>query len=238
MGLYIIMMGVQGAGKGMQAGIIQEKYGIPQVSTGDLFRAMKHRNDPLALEVQGILERGDLVSDNITCRMVEDRLAESDAANGVILDGFPRNPEQVKWLKDHLTAKGESITAVLLLELDLYTAFRRAFGRIKDDVTGESLNVFFNNDGIETWRMVEDPKGEFPPRLEATLNNGNPVIRRADDANAFSIINRIDTYMDTTMPLIEQFDAEGLVVRIDANQSIEDVKRDIAAAIEARYARA
>lgn len=236
MALYIIMMGVQGAGKGMQAGIIQNDYGIPQVSTGDLFRAMFQREDELAQRVKSILAAGDLVPDDITCQMVEERLAQPDAANGAILDGFPRNANQAEWLKDHLASKGETVTAVLLLDLDLYTAFKRAFGRVTDKETGDSYNIFFNTDGIASWEMVEHPDEAFPPRLEVTLENGNPVKRRADDADAVAVLNRIDTYMDNTMPLIEHYDGQGLVVKIDANQSIEAVTRDIKAAIEARKA--
>lgn len=233
MGLYIIMMGVQGAGKGMQAGIIEEEYGIPQISTGDLFRAMFKRDDDLAKQVKAILKAGDLVPDDITNQMVAERLAQPDAAKGVILDGFPRSKAQVQWLADHLAEKGETLTAVLLLELDLYTAFKRAFGRIQDTVTKDSYNVFFNTDGIEGWELVPSEE-KFPPRLEVTLKTSNPVKRRDDDADAFSIINRIETYLDETMPLVETYENQGLVIRINANQSIEAVKADIKAIIEAR----
>ncbi len=238
MALYIIMMGVQGAGKGMQAGIMQNDYGIPQVSTGDLFRAMFSREDELAQRVKAILAAGDLVPDDITCQMVEERLAQPDAANGAILDGFPRNADQAEWLKNHLASKGESVTAVLLLDLDLYVAFKRAFGRVTDKETGESYNVFFNTDGIAGWETVEHPEGKFPPRVEVKLENGNPVKRREDDADALAVLNRIDTYMENTMPLIEHYDAQGLVVKIDANQAIDDVTNDIKAAIETRKTQA
>ncbi|MEO0562951.1 MAG: nucleoside monophosphate kinase, partial [Chloroflexota bacterium] len=214
MALYIIMMGVQGAGKGMQAGIIQQDYGIPQVSTGDLFRAMFSREDELAQRVKAILAAGDLVPDDITCQMVEERLAQPDAAGGAILDGFPRNDFQAEWLKDHLASKGERVTAVLLLELDLYIAFKRAFGRVTDKETGKSFNVFYHSDGITSWDTEKHPEEAFPPRLDVKLANGNPVKRRADDADAVAVLNRIDTYMDNTMPLIEYYDAQGLVVKI------------------------
>ena len=236
MGLYIIMMGVQGAGKGIQAGVISQEYGIPQVSTGDLFRAMKTREDDLAREVQEIMKTGGLVPDDVTCRMVEDRLSQEDAKNGVILDGFPRNNAQVEWLNEHLAAKGEKVTAVLLLELDLYTAFKRAFGRIKDAETGDSPNIYSNTDGIAEWKFEDHPDKAYPPRLVATLESNNPIVRRPDDANAHSVIVRIDTYMAETMPLVETYDKQGLVVRIDANQSIKAVTKDVLAAIEERKA--
>jgi adenylate kinase len=237
MALYVIMMGIQGAGKGMQAGIIQEEYGIPQVSTGDLFRAMFGREDELAQKVKAILAAGDLVPDDITCEMVEERLAHPDAEGGAILDGFPRNAYQANWLKDHLAKKGEAVNAVVLLELDLYIAFKRAFGRITDKETGASHNVFFNTDGIESWDFVADANNEFPPRLDVTLKSGNPVKRRSDDADAFAIVNRIDTYMENTMPLVVYYEEQGLVERVNADQSIAAVTADLKAVIEARKAK-
>ena len=130
MSLYVILMGVQGAGKGLQAKLIEDHFGIPQVSTGDLFRAMRTRTDELARKVQDIMVSGQLVDDDTTNAIVADRLAQADARNGVILDGYPRNQVQAAFLESHLADKGASVNAVLLLELDLYTAFKRAFGRV------------------------------------------------------------------------------------------------------------
>src|SRR5688572_23237777 len=109
MGLYIILMGVQGAGKGVQAGFISETYQIPHVSTGDLFRAMRTREDALAKRVQMILASGGLVDDDTTNEMVAERLALPDAQNGVILDGYPRNHEQSAFLSDYLAQRGEKV---------------------------------------------------------------------------------------------------------------------------------
>ena len=130
MSLYIILMGVQGAGKGEQAKFIRERYGIPHVSTGDLFRAMKTREDELAKRVQQIMASGNLVDDATTNEVVKDRLSQPDAQGGVIFDGYPRTPNQAAWLESYLAERGEQINAVILLDLDLYTAFKRAFGRV------------------------------------------------------------------------------------------------------------
>ncbi len=238
MSLYIIMMGVQGAGKGMQAGAISDAYGIPHVSTGDIFRGMQHRDDALAQEVKAILEAGKLVDDDLTCRIVEDRLSEEDARNGVILDGFPRNEAQASWLDEYLTGKGTRLTAVFWFELDLYIAFKRAFGRISDKETGDTYNIFYNNDGISSWDVEKHPDEAFPPRLNATLTSGNPVKRRADDENAYAVLRRIDTYMEQTAPLLDYYKAHDLVVNINADQSIDAVTADIKTAIEARQAKA
>ncbi len=226
MGLYIILMGVQGAGKGVQAGFISKNYGIPHVSTGDLFRAMKTREDDFARKIQEIMASGQLISDEITCDIVEDRLAQPDAANGVILDGFPRNPVQADWLAAHLAAKGEQVNAVLLLELDLYTAFKRAFGRVSS-TTGNLYNLFFDDAEIE-WRFEDHPDEAYPPRVVGREKaTGADLIRRPDDANAGAVIRRIDTYLETTMPLVNYYRDKGLVTTIDAEQPIPTVSRAI-----------
>ena len=167
MSLYVILMGVQGAGKGLQAKLIESHYGIPQVSTGDLFRSMRARSDELARKVQDIMAAGQLVDDDTTNAIVADRLAQADAQHGVILDGYPRNQIQAAFLERHLQAKGARVNAVLLLELDLYVAFKRAFGRVSAD-DGASYNYYYNADGVDfSWVPAED--SSFPPRLQASL---------------------------------------------------------------------
>ena len=166
MSLYVILMGVQGAGKGLQAKLIEERYGIPQVSTGDLFRAMRARTDELARKVQDIMISGQLVDDDTTNAIVADRLAQADAQKGVILDGYPRNQIQAAFLERHLQAKGARVNAVLLLELDLYVAFKRAFGRVSAD-DGTSYNYYYNADGVDfCWTPADD--SSYPPRLDAS----------------------------------------------------------------------
>jgi adenylate kinase len=232
MGLYIILMGVQGAGKGVQAQFIHDEYRIPHISTGDLFRAMKTREDELARRIQEIMASGQLVSDEITNEVLRDRLEQPDAANGVILDGYPRNPAQADWLADYLRGRGESVTAVLLLRLDLYTAFKRAFGRVSSAETGRVYNIFYDNDGID-WHYEDHPENKYPPRVVATETaTGKPLVRRPDDANAGAIIKRIDTYLETTMPLVDYYRKAGLLAEIDAAQSIADVSQSIRAVIE------
>lgn len=224
MSLYIVLMGIQGAGKGLQARFIEETYGIPQVSTGDLFRAMKTRTDELARKVQGIMSAGQLVDDETTNAMVADRLAQADAKKGAILDGYPRNQAQAEFLQRHLAEKNAGVNAVLLLELDLYIAFKRAFGRVTD-AAGNSYNYYYNSAGV-VFHWLPDSNAVFPPRLEARIAAA-PLKRRPDDASADAIIQRIDTFLETTQPLISYFEAKGAVRKINANQSIEAVRTDI-----------
>ncbi|MCY3798369.1 MAG: nucleoside monophosphate kinase [Chloroflexi bacterium] len=232
MSLYVILMGVQGAGKGLQAKLIGEHFGIPQVSTGDLFREMRARTDDLARKVQDIMVSGQLVDDDTTNAIVVDRLAQADAKTGVILDGYPRNRIQAAFLERHLREKDARVNAVLLLELDLYVAFKRAFGRVTS-ADGASYNYYYNADGVDfNWSPAEG--SEFPPRLDASLAaTGEGLKRRPDDASADAIIKRIDTFLETTQPLINYFEAKGIVRKINADQSIEAVWADIQRALKA-----
>lgn len=226
MGLYIILMGVQGAGKGVQAQFIRETYHIPHISTGDLFRAMKTREDELARRVQAIMQAGALVDDETTNEVVADRLSQADAKNGAILDGYPRNKFQAEFLGKYLAEHNDSVNRVLLLDLDLYEAFKRAFGRVTA-ADGSSYNIYSRNEDLDI-EFEEDPEGKYPPRIVATLKStGEKLQRRPDDSNAAAIIKRIDTYLDTTRPLIEYYDDKGLLTRIDASQSIQGVSADI-----------
>ena len=233
MSLYVILMGVQGAGKGLQARLIEENYGIPQVSTGDLFRAMRTRSDALALKVQDIMASGKLVDDDTTNAIVEDRLARDDAKHGVILDGYPRNQIQAQFLETHLAAKGAKVDAALLLELDLYTAFKRAFGRVTA-ANGASYNYYFNAGGVD-FRWVNYAEHLFPPRLQASLAvDGSPLKRRPDDASADAIIKRIDTFLETTQPLISYYENIGIMQRVNADQTIEAVWAQIRSLLDAQ----
>ena len=231
MSLYVILMGAQGAGKGLQAKRIEEHYSIPQVSTGDLFRAMRTRQDALARVVQDIMASGKLVDDDTTNAIVADRLAQADAQKGVILDGYPRNSAQAAFLEAHLQEKGAAVKAVLLLELDLYVAFKRAFGRVSAE-DGTSYNYYYNADGVDfSWTPSDD--NSYPPRLDASLRaSGESLKRRPDDASADAIIQRIDTFLETTQPLINYFQAKGKARKINADQSIDAVWRDIRRALE------
>ena len=233
MGLYVILMGVQGAGKGEQAKFIRDTYQIPHVSTGDLFRAMKTREDELAKRIQKTMADGHLVSDETTNEVVAERLSQPDAANGVIFDGYPRTPAQAEWLEKYLEGKGERVNVVLELKLDLYIAFKRAFGRVSHPNNGKSYNIYFNGEEIE-WQFVEHPDKSFPPQLKATEKETQTgLVRRPDDGSADAIIKRIDTYIKTTQPLIAYYRGKGLLTEIYADQRISVVGYAIKVAIEA-----
>ena len=224
MGLFLMIMGVQGAGKGTQAAFIRETYQIPHVSTGELFRAMKTRTDELAQRVQEIMNAGQLVPDDVTNEVLRDRLEQPDAT-GAILDGYPRNIAQAQWLETYLGQRGEKLAAALLLDLDPYTAFKRAFGRVSA-ADGTQYNIYTNNEGLE-WSTVDHPDKAFPPRLEVTLKTTGEVLHRRLDDEGVAVIKRIDTYLETTAPLVDFYREKGLLVEIPANQSIEAVGKAI-----------
>lgn len=215
MGLYIVMIGVQGAGKGTQAGFLSEKYGIPHISTGDLFRAMKTQDTPLAREVQAIMAEGKLISDEITNRVVEERLKEADAQKGAIFDGYPRNVDQAAVLDEMLAQRERGITAALVLELDRETAIKRVEGRRYSQDKERVYNIYFD-----------------PPKNEGVDDvDGKPLIQRDDDHRE-AVEERIRLFYEQTMPIIDYYRGRGLVTEINADQEIEVVKGDVFAAVE------
>jgi adenylate kinase len=231
MSLFVLLMGVQGAGKGEQARFITARYGIPQLSTGDLFRAMKTRQDDFARKIQQMMAEGKLIDDATTCEVVRERLALPDAQGGVIFDGFPRTPAQAAWLDGYLHEHGHSLKAVILLDLDLYTAFKRAFGRVsaKD---GRTWNLYSNSEGVD-FVFEPHPEGQYPPRLNATVSEtGEALNRRPDDAHAHAIIRRIDTYVAETAPLIAYYREKGLLRELNADQPIAVISQAIGSILD------
>jgi len=224
MALYLNLMGVQGSGKGTQAQLISQTYGIPHVSTGDLFRAMRKRSDELARRVQEIMDAGRLIDDETTNAVVADRLAQADAASGAILDGYPRNAAQADFLAGYLAERGQRVNAVILMRLDLYVAFKRAFGRVTA-ADGQAYNLYYQCDGLDI-QIEKHPEGLFPPRVVAKRGE-ETLQRRPDDADAMAVIKRIDTYLAETQPLVDYYQARGILHTIDADRPIESVSADL-----------
>ncbi|HEX2621686.1 MAG TPA: nucleoside monophosphate kinase [Phototrophicaceae bacterium] len=234
MTINLIIMGVQGSGKGTQAASLREAYGLIHVSTGDLFRALKTREDEFAKKIQVIMAAGNLVSDQDTNEVLKQHLDKTPHPGGIIFDGYPRNVEQSEWLEHYLAQHNEKLTAVLLMELDLYTAFKRTFGRVSTQDEKVSYNIYSNTGEID-YQFTKHEDNAFPPRLEATLKvTGEKLKRRPDDANAAAILKRMDDFVNTTTLLIPYYESKGLLVRIDASQSVETVSAKIKNAIESK----
>ena len=214
MAKIIVLMGAPGAGKGTQARLLQERLHLPQISTGDIFRALKHAQTPLAQEVREIMTRGQLVPDELTIRLVKERTAQDDCRNGYILDGFPRTPAQARSLEQLAQEQGKELVAVLIdVPLDLLE--KRMTGRRNCPVCNEIYNIYFK-----------------PPRNDnvCDLHPEAELVQRADD-NAETVRARLATYDEQTRQLIEYYQTAGLLRTVDGTREpqviYEDIERSI-----------
>lgn len=212
--IYLVLLGVPGAGKGTQSQLLQEKFKIPQVSTGDIFRYNLKNETELGKLAKSYMDRGDLVPDEVTIRMVENRLAQEDAAGGVILDGFPRNLVQAQAL-DAMTAKFGGVDLVPLIQLEDEEATRRITGRRVCRGCGTVYHIEFN-----------------PPKADACDECGGELYQRDDDKPE-TVRNRLYVYYKQTAPLIGYYFAKGLLREIDGARPIEDVQAKLLALLAA-----
>lgn len=210
MAKIIVLMGAPGAGKGTQARLLQERLHLPQISTGDIFRALKNAQTPLAREVREIMERGQLVPDELTIRLVKERTAQDDCRNGYILDGFPRTPAQAASLNLLAAEQGNEIIAVLI-DVPFELLEKRMTGRRSCPVCGEIYNIYFQ-----------------PPRNDnvCDLHPETQLVQRADD-NSKTVRARLATYEEQTQPLIDYYKKAGLLNIVDGTRAPEEIYQDI-----------
>ena len=216
MSKIIVLMGAPGAGKGTQARLLQERLNLPQISTGDIFRALKNAQTPLAQEVRGIMERGQLVPDELTIRLVKERTAQDDCRNGYILDGFPRTPAQAVSLEQLATEQGKRIIAVLI-DVPNDMLEQRMTGRRNCPVCGEIYNVYFKP-------PKSDNVCDFHPQAQ--------LVQRADD-NVETVKARLATYEEQTRPLVEYYKSANLLNIVDGTREPEEIYEEIAPQINA-----
>jgi len=190
--------------------LLQERLHLPQISTGDIFRALKHADTPLALEVRDIMNRGQLVPDELTIQLVKERTAQDDCKNGYILDGFPRTPAQAQCLEKLAAEQGNDIVPVLI-DVPLELLEKRMTGRRNCPVCNEIYNIYFK-----------------PPRNDnvCDLHPEAQLTQRADD-NSETVRNRLATYEEQTRPLIEYYKAAGLLHSVDGTREPEAIYDDI-----------
>jgi len=210
MSKIIVLMGAPGAGKGTQARLLQERLGLPQISTGDIFRALKEQRTPLAEEVRAIMAAGGLVPDAVTIRVVRERTQLEDCRDGYILDGFPRTPAQAAMLEELAHEQDKGIQAILV-DVPLELLEKRMTGRRNCPVCNEIYNVYFR-----------PPKNDNVCDLhpDAQLNH------RADD-NPETVQARLKTYEEQTRPLLDYYEAAKLLHRVDGTREPEAVYSDI-----------
>ena len=203
----VILLGPPGAGKGTQARILEEQFGLVQLSTGDLLRAAVAAGTDAGQKAKAVMESGGLVSDEIVLEIINDRMRAADVAQGVILDGFPRTKGQAEALDAMLAEAGQEITAAISLEVDDAAMVARVSGRYTCGMCGEGYHDSFKQPAVAG---VCDKCG------------GTNFKRRADD-NADTVAARLAAYHADTAPLIGHYDRAGVLRRVDAMQDIGPV---------------
>jgi adenylate kinase len=212
--LNLILLGPPGAGKGTQAERLQSDFQLPYIATGEMLRANVKEQTELGKRAQEFMKAGELVPDELIVAMAGERLDEPDARDGFILDGFPRTLEQAGALKQQLAKMGRRVTAVLLIDTPDDEVVRRLSGRRVCVKSGHLYHVEF------------DP----PKHDEVCDQDGSRLIRRDDD-DPDVVRNRLRVYHDQTEPLVEYYDDEGVMRRIDGTRDAADVHDHIRAVI-------
>ncbi len=204
----LILLGPPGAGKGTQARMLEEAFGLVQLSTGDLLRAAVAAGSPAGMRAKAVMEAGQLVSDQIVLDILKDRMAAPDVARGVILDGFPRTGAQAEALDALLAADGKKVTAAVSLEVDDEAMVGRVSGRFTCAACGEGYHDEFKT-----------------PAIAGTCDKcgGTDFKRRADDT-AETVRERLKAYHAQTAPLITHYEQMGVLKRINAMGNIADIR--------------
>lgn len=203
-------MGLPGAGKGTQAERIVEKYGIPHISTGDMFRAAIKEQTELGLQAKSYMDKGDLVPDEVTIGIVRERLSKEDCNKGFLLDGFPRTVAQADALEGILSDLNKKIDFVINIDVDKEILMERLTGRRICKSCGSTYHLIFN-----------------PPAVDGVCDRcGGELYQRADD-NSETVQNRLDVNLKQTKPLLDFYETKGYLRNIDGQQDINIVFADL-----------
>jgi adenylate kinase len=213
--MRIVLLGAPGSGKGTQAKKLMADRDIPQISTGDMLREAVAGGTRFGQKAKSIMEAGQLVSDDIMLGIIRERLVQSDAADGFILDGFPRTRQQASDLEELLDELGTPLDAAVLMDVDFDILMKRLTGRRTCSLTGKLLNVYFS------------PREE----LDECLSAGGELIQREDD-NEETISSRLDVYREQTEPVVGFYQKHGKLKTVDAEGSIDDVYGRLIAALD------
>ena len=204
------MIGAPGAGKGTQARLLEERRGIPQISTGDMFREMKNADTPLAREVQKIMASGKLISDDLTYQIVKDRTRRGDCKDTYILDGYPRTAVQAEQLEDLARSQDKEIVAIEV-DVPMEELYQRLTGRRSCPVCGEIYNVYSK-----------------PPKADnvCDLHPETQLTHRADDYED-KVKVRLATYEELTKPLLDYYERTGRLKKIDGTGELETIYNEL-----------
>lgn len=204
--MKIIMLGAPGAGKGTQAKMIAEKYGIPHVSTGDIFRANIKNGTELGKEAKKYMDQGQLVPDELTVRLLLDRVAQEDCADGYVLDGFPRTIPQAEVLDKALTERGEAVDYAIDVEVPDENIVKRMSGRRACLDCGATYHI-----------------EALPPKVEGICDACGSKLVLRDDDKPETVQKRLTVYHDQTQPLIEYYTKKGVLKTVDGTQDAKEV---------------
>ena len=216
MSKIIVLMGAPGAGKGTQARLLQERLNLPQISTGDIFRALSQRQNPLAEKVRVIQQAGRLIPDDVVIEVVEERTSRPDCRNGYVLDGFPRTAAQAGMLEELASRQSKSLSAILI-DVPFELLEIRMTGRRSCPVCGEIYNIYFR-------APKHDARCDLHPDAE--------LIHRADDDEQ-KVRVRLETFTSETAPLIEYYTRTGRLQRVDGTGEPEQIHEAIAEIVNA-----
>jgi adenylate kinase len=222
--MHIILMGPQGSGKGTQSERVRSRLSLGSIATGELFRAAIQDGTELGRKIQDVYERGELVPDELTIALVEERLdqlagklSHGAAIQGALYDGFPRTVAQADALSQTLAMRGEEVTSVIAIDVPREKLIERLAGRRVCSDCGRVYNVHFD-----------------PPAVDGVCDMcGGQIIQRADDTPE-AVAKRLDLYDIETAPLLARYEEQGLVEHVDGDRAIDDVTEAIVAAIESR----
>lgn len=214
MAMYIVLLGPPGAGKGTQAQLISETLGLVHVSSGDLFRENFKKETELGKAAKAYVQRGELVPDDLTIAMVKDRISKPDCSKGVLLDGFPRTPNQAAALDVMLKDLDGKVNCVPYISVPAETLINRLSGRWTCRAEGHVYHQEFN-----------------PPKVAGVCDVDGSKLYQRDDDKPETVENRIRVYMQQTAPLIAYYRDLGLLVEVDGLKTIEEVSAQMLAAI-------
>lgn len=203
-------MGLPGAGKGTQAEQIVEKYNIPHISTGDMFRAAMKNNTELGRKAKSFMDNGDLVPDEVTNGIVRERLSEDDAKDGFLLDGFPRTVEQAQELENILSDLGTELDAVINIDVEKDVLMKRLTGRWICRTCGKTYHEIYN-----------------PPKIPGKCDLDGGELYQRDDDKKETVEKRLNVNMKQTKPLLDFYSEKGKLHNINGEQEIKDVFVDV-----------